>query len=341
MQPLMMLLLFGLVLSNKPANVPWAVLDRSQSPLSRRLVQEVYATGYFLSPRSVSSYGDARALLRTEEVLAVLVVPDDLVTAATRGRARVQLLLDGSDPLSAARVGGYIGQVAAATDTGRHVGAPAAPSGVAVRQRFWFNPTLSDRNFFLGALAGLLLTNICLSATALGLVGERESGTFEQMLALPTTSIEIVLGKLVPYVVVCYGLMLIGTGASGLVFGVWPAGSMLSLIIVTLPFVLSSLAIGVFVSALAKTSAQAIFIAVFFILPSFVLSGSMFPYQLMPAGVREIGALFPLRWYQIALRRIIERGAGLSDVLVPMLALVGLYAVLLAAIRWRMKPRLG
>ena len=90
----------------------------------------------------------------------------------------------------------------------------------------------------------------------------------------------------------------------------------------TLPFVLASLAIGVFVSALAQTSAQAVFITVFFILPSFVLSGVMMPYQLMPDGVRQIGGLLPLRWYQIGLRRVVSRGGGLEDIVVPMLALL-------------------
>ena len=187
----------------------------------------------------------------------------------------------------------------------------------------------------------MLLTNLCLSAMSLGLVGERESGTYEQMLALPTTAIEIVLGKLIPYVAVAYALMLMATIAAGAVFGVWPEGSWLALLVVTLPFVLASLGVGVFVSALARTSAQAVFISVFFIMPSFVLSGVMYPYQFMPHGVREIGAVFPLRWYQIASRRIIERGAGLGEVVVPMLALTLLFAVILAGVRWRMKPRLG
>ena len=161
------------------------------------------------------------------------------------------------------------------------------------------------------------------------------------MLALPTTPIEIVLGKLVPYVAISYGVLLFATIATGLVFGIWPQGSWLALLLVTLPFVLGSLTVGVFVSALAHTSAQAVFISVFFILPSFVLSGVMFPYQFMPHGVREIGAIFPLRWYQIASRRIIERGAGLADVAVPALVLTTMFAVILAAVAWRMKPRLG
>jgi drug efflux transport system permease protein len=346
MQPIMMLLLFGVALSNKPANVPWAVLDRSDDPSSRRLISDIQATGYFRPPQMITGYGRARELMLGGDALAVLVIPDDFFRQVERGRPEVQLLLDGSDPLSVARVGAYVSQVAA-TFTPRddvpaerrdHSGRPGA---VDVRQRFWFNPTLRDREFFLSAVAGMLLTNLCMSSTSLGLVGERENGTYEGMLSLPTRTLEIVLGKLVPFVFVSYGVMLFATLAAGLVFGIWPAGSWLALFLVTLPFVLASLAVGVLTSALATSSAQAVFITVFFIMPSFVLSGSLFPYQFMPHGVREVGGLFPLRWYQIALRRIIERGAGVTDVLVPMAVLVGLFLLLLALVRWRIKPRLG
>jgi drug efflux transport system permease protein len=346
-QPWMMFLLFGLVLSNRPANVPWAVLDESHTALSRRLVQEIQATGYFLRPEHATSYETARRRLRGGEVLAVLVIPQSLARDVERGEPSVQLLLDGSDPLSAARIGGYVSQVAAAFEVGR--GAPKLhdpdalvrlSSRIDLRQRFWFNPTLADRNFFLAALAGMLLTNLCMSATSVGLVGERENGTYEQMLALPTRPIEIVLGKLVPFVAISYLLMLFCIVLPGVVFGLWPQGSWLALFFTTLPFVLASLAIGVFVSTLAHTSAQAIFITVFFILPSFVLSGVMLPYQFMPPGIRQIGGLTPLRWYQIALRRIIDRGGGFAVTAVPTVAMFVIFFVLLALVRWRMKPRL-
>src|SRR2546428_10325553 len=204
----------GSVRPNRPASVRGAVLDRSADAVARRLVAEVQATGYFRPPRRVASYDQARDLLRRGQALAVLVVPEDFGRDVERGRPRVQLLLDGSDPLSAARIGAYVTEVGAAfatrivpADT-RHT-APRLPGPIDVRQRFWFNPTLSDRVFFLSAFAGMLLTNLCFSVTALALVGERESGTFEQMLALPTTTFEIVLGKLVPYVVVSYVLLLV------------------------------------------------------------------------------------------------------------------------------------
>lgn len=338
-QPIVMLLLFGFALSNEPANVPWAVLDQSHSGLSRRFVQSVQSTGYFVAPTVVTSYDAGQHLLRTGRAVALVVIPRDFRRAAGRAGAQVQVLLDGSDPITAARIGGVLSAVGAAFETGREPRPPAPP--LEVRQRFRFNPTLEDRYFFLSALAGMLLTNLCLSVTSLGIVGEREAGTFEHMLASPTTPIELVMGKLLPYVVISYAVMLFATVAGGVVFGLWPRGSWFALLLVTLPFTLASLAIGVFVSTLATTSAQAVFISVFFIMPSFVLSGSMFPYQLMPPGVREVGFLLPLRWYQIATRRIIERGADFSDVLGPFLALSALFGILLVLIRWRMPPRLG
>lgn len=341
-QPIMMLLLFGLALSNEPANVPWVVLDRDASPTSRRFVQTIQATGYFLPFENVASYEEGYARLETGTALAFVVLPENFARNAWRGRPEAQLLLDGSDPLSSARIAAYLAQVSARFETGRAGPARAAPGeGLVVRQEFRFNRTLSDSRFYLAVIAGMLLTNLCMSVTSLGLVAERENGTYEQMLALPTRPLEIVIGKLVPYVGLSYLVLALATLGAGFGFGVWPSGSILALLLVTLPFVLASLSIGVFVSALARTSAQAVFITVFAILPSMVLSGAMFPYQLMPTGVREIGGLFPLRWYQIALRRIVLRGAGLEEVLAPALMLTVIFTVLLVLIRLRMKPRLG
>jgi len=344
-QPVMMLLLFGFALSYTPANVPWAVLDRSTSAQSRRLVEEIRGTGYFLEPAAIQSYAQGRELLRRGDALAVLVIPRDFRRDFVRGRPQVQLLLDGTDPITAARLLGYVTQIAAASDIGHHIprnhGGERARLPIDVRQRFWFNPTLRDRDFFMAIMAGMLLTNLCLSGSALNIVGERENGTFEQTLSLPVSTLEIVLGKLLPLVAVCYLLLVVAVVGSGVGYGIWPRGGWLALGMVTLPFVLASLAMGVFVSTISASSAQAVFITVFFIMPSFVLSGVMFPYELMPAPVRVAGMAFPLRWYQIALRAIFTRGASLAEVLVPCGALFTIFAVMLAGIRWRLKPRLA
>jgi len=284
-------------------------------------------------------------MLREGHALAMLAIPDDFAVELARGGAKAQLLLDGSDPLSSARILASISSTAAAFEpepvADRRRGPARMPGAVDIRQRFRFNPTLRDRNFFMVSLAGMLLTNVCFGATSLGLVGEKENGTYEQMLALPISALQIVIGKLLPHILIAYWLLLATLAISGFGFGVWVAGSIPALLLVSLPFILASLTVGVLVSALARNSAQAVFITVFFTMPSFVLSGSMMPYQLMPHGVREFGAIFPLRWYQISLRRIIERGASMAEIVIPFIALLAIFLVLLGAVRWRMKPRLG
>lgn len=343
-QPVVMLLIFGVVLSNKPSNVPWAVLDRSDTAASRKLVQDLHATGYFLEPVSVTNYPEGRDRLHDGKSLVLLVIPKEFSADLGRGSARVQLLLDGSDPLSSARIGGYINAAVATFHarpvTERAYGPKRIPGPVDIRQRFRFNSTLRDRDFFLASIAGMLLTNVCFAATSLGLVGEKENGTYEQMLSLPIGALEIVLGKLIPHIGIAYALLATVVVVMGAVFGVWVKGSLFALAVVSLPFILTSLTIGVLVSVFAHTTGQAIFLTVFFTMPSFVLSGSMLPYQLMPHGVREVGALFPLRWYQISLRRIVERGGNLLDVTIPGLALCLLFSLLLFVVRFRMKPRL-
>jgi len=342
-QPIIFIWLFGYALSSKPANVEWAVLDQSRTELSRRLISEIQASGYFRPWRDVASYDEGITALRRGDVLALLVTPADLARDASKGRAEVQVLLDGADPIAAARVGGYMRAIAAAVDTsaGLETLSRAPERPVEIRQRFWFNPTLADSHFLLISIAGMLLTNLCLSVASFGLVSEREDGTWEQTLALPVSVVELVLGKLVPDVVLCYGVLALSIIGPGLVFGLWPAGSVPALIVLTLPFVLATLAVGVFISTISESVAQSVFISVFAIMPSFVLSGVMMPYELMPDGPRWIGAMAPLRWYQIGLRRIVARGGGFEDVLVPMLVVTVMFAGLLAMIRARTRPRLG
>ena len=287
-QPISFLIILGIAVSFTPRNVPWAVLDRSDSGVARRLVREVEASGYFLSATPVGSYEQGRTLLQRGQALAFLVIDRDFARNLEHGHPQVQVLLDGADPLTAARIGGAITQIAAAyapdTETRRlRPDAQLARAGpIDVRQHFWFNATLRDSDFFLSALAAMLLTNLCFGATGLALVGERENGTYEQMLSLPTSAVEIVLGKLLPFVGLCYLQLFVAMIPAGLFLGYWPQGSWITLLVVTLPFVLASLGIGTFVSSLATTSAQAVFLSVFFILPSFVLSGAKPDGHLMP-----------------------------------------------------------
>lgn len=353
--PILMTVIMGSALSFQPRRVNWAVFDQSADTVSRRLVGDIAADPAFLAPTFVTSMAAGQALLEGGRANAFLVIPRDFRRKLEGGTARVQVQLDGTDPLTAARVGGYVSQIASQLAAERTLtGAGSlravhrargtsslATSPIDLRQQFRFNATLDDRDFYLSALSGFVLTNLCLGFAALGLVAEKENGTYEQMLAQPTSALEVVIGKLVPNVIAAYLGLTVSILAAGAIFRFWPAGNILVLYLGALPFILATLGIGVFVSALAHDSAQAVFVSVFFLMPSFVLSGSLLPYELMPHGVREVGGLLPLRWYQIIARRVIDRGAGVDQILVPMGVLVLIFVAMLAAIRWRMKPRLG
>jgi ABC-2 type transport system permease protein len=346
--PIMMTVVMGLGLSFKPQRIRWAVLDRSDDAVSRRLVGDITADPAFLPPVPVTSQSAGQDMLAAGRLNAFVVIPHDFRRQLERGRGQVQVQLDGSDPITAARVGGYVTQIATSLGSGGRDAPPIARGSrtpasapLDLRQQFRFNPTLDDRDFYLAALSGFVLTNLCLSFAALGLVAEKESGTYEQMLAQPTSPLEVVIGKLIPNVIAGYLGLTISIVAAGLLYGFWPAGNLLVLYTGALPFMLATLGIGVLVSSLARDSAQAVFVSVFFLMPSFVLSGSLLPYELMPHGVRELGGLLPLRWYQIIARRVIDRGAGLDEILVPMGVLLLIFTAMLLAVRWRMKPRLG
>ena len=299
LQPIMMLFLLGYVLSNKPANVAWVVLDRSATPASRQVVHEVQATGC-LPPRSVASYDQGRAVLRRGGALAFLVIPRDFALDAARGRPRVQPCSTAAIR-SAARVGGYVisrGHPAAVRPAPvRVAGNPGrTPGPIDVRQRFWFNATLSDREFFLSAIAGMLLTNLCFSVTALAGRRARERHLRADALAPDHDARDrareaaSLRGRVLPAPRLRH---------PGDRRDLRPlAGGQRRDACRRDPTVRARpLTIGVRISVFARASAQAIFLTVFFILPSFILSGMLFPYQFMPPGVRELGAVLPLRWY--------------------------------------------
>ena len=338
-QPLMTLLVYGLAVSFTPANVPLLVLDRSGTSLSRRLVDDVAATGYFAPPARVASYDEGMDRLQDGSALGLLVIPASFPRALERGDAEVQLLLDGTDPLMASRVAASIGAV------GRSFGMSNGEAGgeraaLVIAQEFRFNHTLRDRDFFLAVIAGILLTNICLSATSLGIVGERERGTLEQLLAAPVSSRALIAGKLLPHALISYAALFLIMSGCGMLFGLWPRGSWAAIVLVTFPFVLASLGFGVLVSIVCRTSVQAVFLSVFFILPSFMLSGATFSYRLMPPAIRHAAGILPLRWYQMALRDVVQRGAGVPEILAPAMVLVLIASGVLLAINRRMDARL-
>jgi ABC-2 type transport system permease protein len=353
--PILQLLLFGYAINQDVRHIPTAVLDRSQSEISRKLIGELEATQTFRITRRVGSEREGVRLLDRGEVHVVIVVPSEFARRSYRGRgAEMSLLVDGTDP-TVARAVRASAEGLAATISARVQ--PFGPGG-ALRTpprdrrsfgatpelihpepvRFsilpYYNPELRTPVFVVPALVGVILTMTMLLMTALAIVRERERGTFEFLIATPVRRIELMTGKILPYIaigVLQVGLIL-GTGV--LLFDVPIRGSLLHLGLAATVFIAANLSLGLVISSAAASQFQAMQMAFFVFLPSILLSGFMFPFDSMPRPAQWIGEVLPLTHFLRIVRAILLRGASVGE-LGQELGALGLFLLFALAVATR------
>lgn len=331
--PIVQLLAFGYAVSTDVRNVSTLVVDHDRTPASRALVEAFTASGYF----QVLGYAErpadvVRALDRGEAVLGI-VVPRGFERDAADGRARVQILLDGTNSNLATVARGYAERIV--LSQGVSSGAPAPP--VDLRSRAWFNPALESRDYNVPAVIGALLLLICLLLTALAVVREREIGTLEQLLVSPLRPGELILGKTLPFALI--GLVDLGlvTTVALLWFRIPFRGNPLLLVLGTVLFLLSALGLGLLISSVSNTQQEAFMAAFLVFLPAILLSGFLFPVNSMPRVFQLMTLVNPLRHYLEIVRALFLKGAGIEALWTQMLALLGMGTGLLwlAARRFR------
>lgn len=343
--PVMMLLLFGYAVTTDVNHIPLAVFDQDNTRASRELAESLVNTGYFDLARTVEDEAEIKSLLDAGEVRAALVIPPGYAKSLRRGEtAAAQLLVDGSDPLvartalSMAEITGLFRsqelRLAALKKEG--ITLPAGPA-VELRARAWYNPGLESLKFNIPGLIGLIMQNITMMLTAFALVRERERGTLEQLMVTPVKGVELMVGKLIPYILIAFLDMGLALGVGTLWFGVPVAGSVLLLLGLTFLFLLFALGMGMLFSTVARTQLQAMQMTMLFILPSVLLSGFMFPRASMPPVIQYLGNLIPLTYFLEILRGIMLKGAGISHLWknVWPLAAFGLGIITAASLRFR------
>jgi ABC-2 type transport system permease protein len=351
--PLMQLLLFGYAINTDIRHIPLVVLDRDRSPASRDLARTMVVSGFFDDAGAVTDYAGVDEALRRGRARAALVIPPRF--AATLGRggpATVQLVVDGSDPQSVGAATGNAGALVAARSAQLSVArlrrqggaaAGAARSGAApalsLEPEVLYNPELRSSVFIVPGLVGVILTLTMVMLTAMAIARERERGTLEQLIVSPIGRIELVLGKILPYVVIGYLQMTFILLIGSLVFGVPMNGSLPLLYALAFLFISANLAVGLFFSTLARSQQQAMQMSVFFLLPNILLSGFMFPFEAMPLAVRWLAEALPLTHFVRIIRGITLKQAGLFDLGGEVAWLCGILALLLtlASLRFRKK----
>jgi len=307
--PAIQLLLFGFAIQTEVKNLPIVVFDESRTSESRALVAALENTHSFrLLPEPMASRAEVERTIVAGKARAAVIIPPTYARDLKRRRgAQVQVVVDASDPLASS---GAIGGAQQAGMARAQALSPGREAPITVVVRPWFNPTLRSAVYIVPGIIGVLLSMTLVIIMSVGVVRERERGTLEQLIVTPITRTSLMLGKVVPYVLVGYVQVSIILILGRLVFDVPLRGSLALLYAVALPFIFASLAIGLLISTLVRTQAQAMQVGFLFLLPNILLSGFMFPREAMPEPARWLGAALPLTYFLEALRGIALRNAG-------------------------------
>ena len=348
--PILQLLLFGYAANMDLNTVHTAIWDQDRTLDSRDLIERLQESGDFEIDRYTDNYQQITSDINKGKVLCAIIIPHDFEKDIKTNRpAPVQAIFDGSDGNKTSIALGYIQGIAtnyannillkAADRTGRKI---AVAGSLEPEIRVWYNPDLKTRVFMIPSIMGLILLITTIILMSMAIVKEREIGTLEQLIVTPITPYQLILGKLIPFVILGFIDILLVQTIMVFWFGIAIRGSFFFLLFASFLFVLSTLGIGLFLSTISKTQQQAMMVAQFGIMMPFIyLSGFAFPIENMPKFFQYITYLIPLRYYITILRAVILKGAPFSDLIPETLMLLIMGILILFASARRFKKRLS
>lgn len=338
LMPVIMITLFGYAISTEVDDIKMAVFDADKTFESQELVRKFQASNYFLASFYVDNIQDIEDLMDGGIVKAALLIPSgyakDLKRKAT---PEALLIIDGSDP-TVARTALQSGNLIANIYTIQAMsGGEFQP--LEMKTRVWYNPNLESSKFIVPAIIGLIMQNITIILTAFSIVREKENGTLEQLIVTPIMPTELILGKIIPYILIGSVDFMIALFFGTWLFKVPIQGNLLLLLFLGYGFVICALAIGILISSIAQNQLQAMQIALLTILPSILLTGFMFPREAMPRSIQLLSNIIPATYFINILRGIILKGVGWpflwKDAM--FLGIIATLLLVLAIIRFRKK----
>jgi ABC-2 type transport system permease protein len=343
--PIIQLVLFGFAINTDPKALPTAVRAAEHSVYTRSFVRALENTGYFRVTELPASEEEAAQLLQLGKVQFVLTIPPNFSRELTRGARPVLLMeADATDPAATSNALSALAELdrfALAHDLKgslRHLQSTGAPFNLRIHRRY--NPEGITQYNIVPGLMGVILTMTMVMFTALAVTRERERGTMENLLATPVRPIEVMAGKIVPYILVGYIQVALILSAAKFLFDVPMLGSLTLLSAVLIVFIAANLAVGFTFSTIAKNQLQAVQMTFFFFLPSLLLSGFMFPFRGMPQWAQALGEIFPLTHFLRIVRGILLKGNGVPEI-VPELWPIALFLALAAIVAlWRYRETL-
>ncbi len=338
MLPLMQLVLFGYAIDTDVRHMPTVVLDADRTASSRDLARRLEITGFYDRIGEVRDYEDIQTEFRSGEAGVALVIPAGYSRDLARGRtAHVQLLVDGSDPQTVASATNTAATVIAQLSALRTHTMPA----IDVATSILYNPDIRTAVYIVPGLVGVILTLTMVMFTAMAIVRARERGTLEQLIVSPVRSVELVVGKIVPYIAIGYVQMTLILIVGTQLFDVPFTGSIALLYLLASLFIAGNLALGLFFSTLAKTQQQAMQMSFFFLLPNILLSGFMFPFAGMPRFAQILSTGLPLTHFLRIIRGVVLKGSGYGELVHEVVSLAIILGVLIVLTSLRFRKKLG
>lgn len=338
MLPVMQLMLFGYAINTTPHHLPSAVLLQEDSDLARSILKALENTAYFRFLYEVHDVDDFDNLLKSGKVLFGVEIPRGFERAVRRGdRPALLVAADATDPVAASAAMGSLGTIVqTALKHDLYIGdPPEMPFEIRAHARY--NPAASSSLNIVPGLVGTILTMTMLIFTALSVTREVERGTMESLLSMPIKPVEVMFGKIVPYVLVGFlqAFLIIGIGVG--LFGVPVLGNLVLLALLSTLFITTNLSIGYTISTVVQNQLQAMQMSMMFFLPSILLSGFMFPFAGMPTWAQYVGECLPLTHYLRIVRAIMLKGATMPNLRFDTLALAALMllAMTIAVTRFR------
>ena len=318
--PVIQLTLFGYAINSDPKHLPTALLVADRSEFSRSILASLANSDYFTFVGEAKDEGDARRMLATGEAQFVVTIPADFSRQLVRGERPALLVeADATDPQATGNAIAALNQLAQAALQndlkGPLASLAAQPGPFEVRIHALYNPEAVTQYNIVPGLMGVILTMTMVMMTGLAITRERERGTMENLLATPATALEVMTGKIVPYVLIGLTQVTIILFLARILFGVPMVGSLLLLYCAVLLFIATNLTLGLTFSSIARNQLQAMQMTFFFFLPSMLLSGFMFPFRGMPGWAQAIGEVLPLTHFLRIVRGILLKGNGMGEVM--------------------------
>jgi ABC-2 type transport system permease protein len=342
LMPIMQLVLLGFVNNTDVKNVPTAIFNQDNSRASRDLLDSFDATGYFSFDYAVYSQVEVYNLIDSGKAAVGIIIPPNYGTDLAIGKTSdVLVLLDGANPTVAGSVmsaAALVGQAHGASVRAKQLSlrgpAGGGASPVDVRTRVLYNPDLISSYNLVPGLIAMILFQTATSLTALAIVKERERGTIEQLIVTPIRSWELVVAKIIPYILVSFANTVLIMAVGTFLFGVPLRGSLILLFSLVGLYLLPTLGLGLLISTAARTQQQAQLMTMPIMLPSMLLSGVFFPTSSLPVFLQMIGNLLPLTYFVYILRSILIKGVGLNMIMPQVIALT-IFAILLLGLAAR------